>query len=158
MSKILAYLEIEKHSNIKYEYDKKFNKLMVDRVIPYPYFYPYSYGYIPNTLGKDNDELDILLITNEKYKNDILIECHIIGGLVMEDEKGMDEKILVVPCNEYELVNDMSSLSQNVLDDIHWFFSNYKSKTPNKWSKVYNFISKEEAIKLYQESICTGQE
>ena len=71
MSKILAYLEIEKHSNIKYEYDKKFNKLMVDRVIPYPYFYPYSYGYIPNTLGKDNDELDILLITNEKYKNEI---------------------------------------------------------------------------------------
>lgn len=147
---IRIYLEIEKNSNIKYEIDKTTNKLVIDRILPEPYYYPYAYGFIPNTLAEDNDELDILLISDKEYKIDTYLDCYIIGGLKMEDEKGMDEKIFVVPIDEYQKYGDIENISKEELNKIHYFFSNYKSKTPNKWSKVHNYLSKEESIKLYE--------
>jgi inorganic pyrophosphatase len=54
---VRVYIEIEKHSNQKYEFNKTTNKLELDRVLPYPYFYPYAYGFIENTLAMDGDEL-----------------------------------------------------------------------------------------------------
>ena len=50
---INAYIEIEQFSNIKYEYDKFMKELVVDRILPYPYYYPYAYGFIPHTLAED---------------------------------------------------------------------------------------------------------
>ena len=75
MEKIKVYIEIEKFSNIKYEFNKELNKLCVDRILPYPYFYPYAYGFIPNTKALDGDELDICVLTNIPYKNDVLLEA-----------------------------------------------------------------------------------
>jgi inorganic pyrophosphatase len=73
MEKIKVYIEIEKFSNIKYEFNKELNKLCVDRILPYPYFYPYAYGFIPNTKALDGDELDICVLTDIAYKNDVLL-------------------------------------------------------------------------------------
>lgn len=157
MEKIRVYIEIEKFSNIKYEFDKKYNKLCVDRILPYPYFYPYAYGFIPGTMALDNDELDICLITDIPYKNDVLLEAYIIGGISMEDEKGMDEKILVVPVHEYDMFNELEKkniINEEKIDNILWFFSNYKNKTKNKWSKVHKVMSKEEAEELYHKCRC----
>jgi len=150
MEKIRVYLEIKKDSNIKYEFDKVTNELAVDRILPDPYYYPFAYGFIPNTLADDNDELDILLITNKEYNIDSYVEGYIIGGLEMEDEKGMDEKIFIVPCDEYEKLSDITQMNKENLDKIEWFFSNYKTKCENKWSKVYGFISCEKAYNIYQ--------
>lgn len=158
MEKVKVYIEIEKFSNIKYEYDKKHNKLCVDRILPYPYFYPYAYGFIPNTIALDNDELDICLITDISYKNDVLLEAYIIGGISMEDEKGMDEKILVVPVNEYDMMlNELEKnniINDEKIDNILWFFSNYKNKTKNKWSKVHKVMTQHEAVELYHKCRC----
>jgi len=146
------YIEIERHSNIKYEYNKNTNKIELDRILPYPYFYPYSYGFFQNTKGNDGDELDALLITDKKYNLNDIVDCKIIGGLIMEDEKGMDEKIFVVPLDD-NYFSDLSTEKKNeVYEDIKWFFTNYKTKDVHKWSKVYNFIDEKEAIKIYQES------
>ena len=154
MEKIPVYIEIEKYSNIKYEYNKLSNKLCVDRILPYPYFYPYAYGFIQDTKACDDDELDVCIISDIQYKNDILIEVYIIGGLVMEDEKGMDEKIFVIPVHEYELLENQDIekiITEDKLENISWFFSNYKNKTKDRWSKVYKFMSKNEAHKLYED-------
>ena len=101
MNKIKVYIEIEQFSNIKYEYDKNSNKLIIDRILDEPFKYPFSYGFIPNTLADDNDELDALIITDKKLVNDAYYDVYIIGCLVMEDEKGMDEKILCVLEEDY---------------------------------------------------------
>lgn len=146
---IKVYLEIEKNSNIKYEFDKSLNKLVVDRILPEPYYYPHAYGFIPNTLGSDGDDLDILLITDKIYKIDTYLDCYIIGGLKMEDDKGMDEKLFVVPIDECSKYQDISNISTDELNKISEFFSNYKSKSPNKWSKVHGFMKKVESIELY---------
>ena len=68
--KIRVYIEIEKNSNIKYEYDKDKKELIIDRYLKEPFVYPYAYGFIPGTLADDKDELDVLIITNKKIKND----------------------------------------------------------------------------------------
>jgi inorganic pyrophosphatase len=148
-----VHVEIEKHSNQKYEFDKESDKFILDRVLPYPYFYPYAYGYFKNTLGNDGDELDALIITDVTYRIDQFVDCLIVGGLVMEDEKGMDEKIFVVPINDKKYINMNEEEKNNIHNDIIWFFSNYKSKEKNRWSKVHNLMTKEEAIKLYDESV-----
>jgi len=147
--KVSVYIEIEKDSNIKYEFDKDSNKLVVDRILPYPYYYPYHYGFIRNTIASDNDELDALIITNKKLEKDNDYDVYIIGVLIMEDEKGLDEKVLCVLEEDYEDFDDLDKLSDDTKNNIHWFFSNYKMKTPNKWSKVYDFQNKKEAIELY---------
>jgi inorganic pyrophosphatase len=147
--KVQVYVEIEKDSNVKYEMNKSTNELEIDRILPYPYFFPYSYGFIPNTLAMDNDELDVLIISDEKLKNDNFYNVFIIGALIMRDEKGLDEKLLCVLEEDYKIVNDLEKLSNEIKENLHWFFSNYKNKTPNKWSQVYGFESKDKAIDIY---------
>ena len=153
MDKIKVYIEIEQFSNIKYEFDKIQNKLIVDRVLDDPFVYPYPYGYIPGTLADDKDELDVLIISNKKIINDSYYDVYIIGCLVMEDEKGMDEKILCVLEEDYDKINDIHMLTKNTKDSIYNFFSNYKKKSIGKWSKVIGFINKDLAIELYKKTL-----
>ena len=153
--KVSVYIEIEKFSNQKYEFNKKTNMLELDRVLPYPYFYPYAYGFIPNTLAQDGDELDALIITNKQLKNNSHYEAYIIGVLVMEDEKGMDEKILCILEEDLTNITDILNVNDSTRYNLDWFFSNYKTTTPNKWSKVHCFENRIFANNLYRSSIIT---
>lgn len=149
-----VYIEIEKDSNIKYEYDKATSSLVIDRMLPDTHTYPYAYGFFPNTLAADGDELDILIINNtHDIKKDTTYQVYIIGALVMEDEKGMDEKILCVLADDYSLVRDITQISDETKDKIDTFFSTYKINVPGKWSKTYGFLNKERAIELYRQSV-----
>jgi inorganic pyrophosphatase len=149
IQKVDIYLEIEKFSNIKYEYNKENNKLEVDRILNEPYIYPYAYGFIVNTLASDNDELDVLIITDNFLKNDTCYSAYIIGSLYMEDEKGIDEKVLCVLEEDYQNIKDINDLSDEIKNNISNFFANYKNNIKGKWSKVGDFINSCEAIALY---------
>jgi inorganic pyrophosphatase len=144
-----VYIEIEKFSNQKYEFNKNTDQLELDRVLPYPYFYPYAYGFIPNTLAMDGDDLDALIITNKPLSKGETYDAQIIGVLIMEDEKGLDEKIICVLPEDYIHIKEVIDLSSKDLSDIHWFFTNYKNNTPGKWSKVIGYDSRERAVDLF---------
>ena len=150
---IPVYIEIEQFSNKKYELNKETNSLELDRILPYPYFYPYAYGFIPNTLAMDGDDLDALIITNKPLKMDRIYKARIIGVLIMEDEKGMDEKIICVLPDDSNEKTDIADLSETDRVNIHWFFSNYKSNTPGKWSSVKGYENKDFAIDLYKKCL-----
>lgn len=150
---IQVYIEIERGSNIKYEFDKKENKLLIDRILPDSFVYPYAYGFIPNTLAMDGDDLDILVITDNQLEKDKYYNVFIVGVLIMEDEKGMDEKIICVLEEDATKIQNLTDLDKQVLDKIHWFFSNYKKNTYGKWSKVFGFEDKEFATRLYEKSM-----
>lgn len=154
-NKITTYIEIEKNSNIKYEYDKIKKELFIDRILDGSFVYPFAYGFIPNTLADDGDELDVLIITDKNLKNNEYYDVYIIGALVMEDEKGLDEKILCVFEEDYNNISDIHDVSNDSKNKINDFFSNYKKKSINKWSKVMGFINKELSIELYEKSICS---
>jgi inorganic pyrophosphatase len=149
-----VYIEIEQYSNQKYEWNSELGKLELDRTLPYPYFYPYSYGFIPQTKSLDGDDIDILVVSSKKISKDCWIKCIIIGALIMEDEKGMDEKLLVVTKEDYEYKNihNLEDLSPDILDNIKWFFSNYKSKDENRWALVKEFVGRDQAEELMEEA------
>ena len=152
-TKISVYIEIEKNSNIKYEFNKESNKLEIDRILDPPFVYPYAYGFIPNTLAMDGDDLDILIITDKNLKNDHFYDVYIIGVLIMEDEKGMDEKVLCVLEEDYININNIYNLDDETKNSIFCFFENYKKNTPGKWSRVIEYKNAEYAFKLYEKSL-----
>lgn len=147
-----VFIEISQGSNLKYEYDKTHSKLRLDRVLSSSMFYPGNYGYIPNTLAEDNDELDALVIVPYSLLPGTILKCKVIGALVMEDEKGLDEKLIVVPAPDvdasFDDINDITDLKDTTKDKISHFFEFYKKIEKNKWSNVKHYISASEAQEL----------
>jgi len=149
-----VYIEISKNTSIKYEFDKEINSLRCDRILRTPFVYPENYGFIPNTMAMDNDELDALVLSKHSFQPGTVIRCKILGYLEMTDEKGLDEKMIVVPIDKIDNINsnynDISDISVHILDNIQYFFTHYKDMDKDKWSKVNKFYNMEEAIKLYK--------
>ena len=149
-------VEIPENTNIKYEFDKKYNRIRCDRILNGPLVYPGNYGYIPNTLSLDNDPLDILLIKSVLLYPNTLIKVKILGVLMTEDEHGIDEKIIAVPDNEVypynDTINNINDIESNLLTKIKYFFTHYKDIDINKWVKVGQFKDKLEADKIIMES------
>ena len=156
-NKVNALIEIPYGSNIKYEVDKNSGAIFVDRILYSAMFYPANYGFVPNTLAKDGDPADILVLNELPLQSGSVIKCRLIGVLIMEDENGMDEKLLAVPISkidpQYDDIKDIDDLPKATLDKIKNFFETYKMLEPNKWVKVKDFKSKDEAQKILQEAI-----
>lgn len=144
-----VYIEIEQFSNQKYEFNKESGKLELDRVLPHPFVYPYAYGFIPNTLADDGDELDALIITDELLEKGKEYKAKIIGVLLMEDEKGKDEKIICILENDASRIKDIYDIELSSRKNIQWFFENYKKEETGKWSNVGGYDSKKKAVNLY---------
>src|SRR5512132_652562 len=82
---------------VKYEFDKASGALFVDRILHTPMRYPANYGFIPHTLGEDGDPLDALVIARSPILAGAVIKARPVGVLLMEDDKGGDEKLVCVP-------------------------------------------------------------
>ena len=151
-SKIIdVIVEISSGSNLKYEISKD-GTVVLDRVLSCSMMYPGNYGFIPNTLAKDGDPLDVLVIVPYPLQPGCQIKCKCVGVLIMSDEKGLDEKILAVPVSDvdpnYAEINDITDIPNVQLNMIKHFFENYKKTDKGKWSKVNDFLQKIEAEKL----------
>ena len=131
-------IEIPKHSFIKYELDSTSNTLICDRILKIPI--PQNYGFIPNTKAQDGDELDIVLILDYSLHPKTIIDIKIIGYLEMEDEKGIDEKVIVVPISSN--IENLKDIKKHILDEIKEFFIHYKDHEKDRWSKVGDFMRK----------------
>jgi len=155
--KVNAVIEIPYGSHIKYEVDKDSGAVMVDRVMYSAMFYPANYGFVPNTLADDGDPADIMVLTDYPLAPGSVIKCRLIGVLVMEDESGMDEKLMAVPLTKvdptYENINSLEDLPKHTLAKIKNFFETYKMLEPNKWVKVKEYKGKEEATALLEAAI-----
>ncbi len=125
---------------IKYEVDKASGALFVDRFIGTGMRYPANYGYIPHTLSEDGDPLDVLVVTPYPVLPGSVIRCRPIGKLNMEDEAGIDTKLIAVPHDKltplYKDIQEYSDLPELLLGQIKHFFENYKALEPGKWVKL----------------------
>lgn len=150
-------IEIPQHSvGVKYEIDKESGAVFVDRFLTASMHYPANYGFIPNTLGGDNDPMDALVISPFSLQVACVIPAKVIGVLVMEDEKGLDEKIISVPAesisSQYSNINEISDLNPLLTNQIQHFFENYKTLEKNKWVKLQGFRSAAEAKEIILKS------
>jgi len=149
-------IEIPIHSRIKYEMDKKTGEIRVDRYLKTPIPYPFNYGYFPNTLAKDNDPLDAILLISEPLVPGCIIECEIIGGIEMIDGNQEDHKIYVIPKKsmgfkcEHMVKNNI--ICSQFEKEIRFFLESYKT-LENKTVKLGKSLTKEESIKIYQDSL-----
>ncbi|RLA69634.1 MAG: inorganic diphosphatase [Epsilonproteobacteria bacterium] len=155
--KVKAVIEIPFGSNIKYEIEKESGAVVVDRVMYSAMYYPANYGFVNNTLSQDGDPADILILTEYPLQAGSVINCRLVGVLIMEDESGIDEKLLAVPTSKidptFNEIEDIGDLPAHTLAKIKNFFETYKMLEPNKWVKVQDFKNKAAATKILQEAI-----
>jgi len=154
---IKAIIEISCGSNVKYEIDKESGALVLDRVLHSSMIYPSNYGFVNHTLSQDGDAADILILTPYPMAEGSVVQCRLVGVLIMEDESGLDEKLLAVPISKvdpsFDEIKDLEDIPSHTLCKIKNFFETYKMLEPNKWVKVQGFENKLSATKILQEAI-----
>jgi inorganic pyrophosphatase len=149
-----ALIEITKGSKVKYELDKETGLLMVDRVLYSSVIYPANYGFIPRTLGDDDDPLDVLVLMQEPVQPLSILRARPIGMMHMVDEGENDEKIICVHLDdpEYMGYEHFDELPEHRLTELQRFFQDYKV-LEGKEVDVGNFSSPEEAVGAVQHAM-----
>ena len=139
-------IEIPKGSRNKYEYDHDKNAIKLDRFLFSSVVYPTDYGFIPDTLGQDEDPLDVMVTVSEPTFPGCVITVKPIALFRMEDDKGIDDKVLAVPLTDpgWNKLERLDDLSQQFQDEIAHFFSIYKDLEQKK-VRVDGWYSREDA-------------
>jgi inorganic pyrophosphatase len=122
-------VEIPAGSSHKIEWDREKAIMKLDRVDPKIFAKPTNYGFIPQTLDEDGDELDALIITDEPLPTGIFLQAKIIGVMNFEDDGEVDDKILVVPADDRttgNAVNSLADIPKQKIDQITYHFNHYK--------------------------------
>lgn len=138
-------VEIPQGSSHKIEWNRKLAVMQLDRVEPAVFAKPTNYGFIPQTLDEDGDELDALIITEEPLPTGIFLEARVIGVMRFVDDGEVDDKIVVVPAddrNTGNAIQTLADLPERLIQQIEFHFSHYKDlKKPGttvveKWGDV----------------------
>lgn len=140
--------EIPQGSKLKIEWDRKRAIFVLDRVEPGIFAKPCNYGFIPQTLDEDGDELDVLLVCDEPVATGVALEAMVIGIMNFEDDGEMDHKVVVVPADDRQTGNAIQSL-----DDLpeQWrkqtehHFNHYKDLKKPGSTKVLGWGNIDEA-------------
>ncbi len=148
---------------VKYELDKETGAMFVDRFMSTAMHYPCNYGYVPHTLSKDGDPVDVLVVTPVPLISGSVIRCRPVGVLKMTDEAGDDAKVLAIPIDKvsksYRHLNDYTDFPQDRLETIAHFFEHYKDLDEGKWVRVEGWGDIDEAkqeildsLQMYQDA------
>ena len=134
---INVFVEIPQGGDIKYELDRDSGVVFVDRFLYTAFTYPFNYGFVPGTKADD-------------VSPGTVIPAVTIGMLEMEDEEGIDTKILAVPTLKvdpyYGAWKDIADVPQAIKDKIKHFFEHYKELEPGKWVKIKDWKNKAAAM------------
>lgn len=137
---------------VKYELDKDSGTMFVDRFLHTAMHYPGNYGFIPHTLSEDGDPVDCIVVGHTAVMPGAILPARPVGVLIMEDEAGMDEKIIAVPVDRlhpyHSNVQSYRDLRAIMIEQIEHFFSHYKDLEKGKWVRTVRWGDAEEAKKL----------
>jgi inorganic pyrophosphatase len=144
---LICLVEIPKGSRNKYEYDHDMDVIKLDRFLFSSMVYPTDYGFIPETLGQDEDPLDAMVLVSEPTFPGCVIEVKAIALFRMEDDKGIDDKVLCVPLTDpsWNTLETLEDVPKQLRDEIAHFFSVYKDLEQKKVT-VDGWYSREEAL------------
>ena len=144
---LTCFVEIPKGSRNKYEYDPRMGGIKLDRFLFSSMVYPTDYGFIPDTLALDGDPLDAMVCVSEATFPGCVIAVKPIALFKMEDDKGIDDKILCVPLHDpsWNTLDTLEDLSDALRNEIEHFFSVYKD-LEQKRVRVEGWFSREDAL------------
>lgn len=156
-----VFVEIPKDSDVKYELDKNAGVIFVDRFMFTAFSYPFNYGFVPNTLGEDGDPLDVMVLSEKPVFPGTVISSVVIGMLEMEDEAGVDTKVLAVPNEKIDPVfgqwTSIADVPEITKKKIKHFFDHMKELEPGKWVKTKDFLGKDQAIEVVQKALANAK-
>ena len=153
---INVVVEIPAGSSHKIEWNRDLAVMQLDRVDPAIFAKPTNYGFIPQTLDEDGDELDALIITESPLATGIFLEAKVIGVLKFVDDDEVDDKVIVVPAddrNTGNAINSLEDLPKQLLNQIDHHFTHYKDLKKPGSTVVKGFGDVEEAKTIIHESI-----
>ncbi len=139
---INVVVEIPTGSNHKIEWDRKNACFMLDRVEPIAFAKPCNYGFIPQTLDEDGDELDVLLITEQPLTTGIYTTARVLGVMKFVDDGEVDDKIIAVPAddrNNGDCYQKIEDLPKRLIEQIEFHFNHYKDLKKPGTTKVEKF-------------------
>lgn len=153
---INVVVEIPTGSNHKIEWDRENACFMLDRVEPIAFAKPCNYGFIPQTLDEDGDELDALIITDQPLTTGIYLTAKVLGIMKFVDDGEVDDKIICVPAddrNNGDCYNTLEDLPKRTLEQIEFHFNHYKDLKKPGTTKVEKFGDIEEAKSVIKDAI-----
>jgi inorganic pyrophosphatase len=144
---LLCIVEIPKGSRNKYEYDPELDAIKLDRFVSASVVYPTDYGYVPETLAPDGDPLDVLVCVSEPTFPGCVVITKVVGLFKMSDEKGPDDHVVCVPCNDpgWNEIEDVDEIPHQLQREIGHFFGVYKDLDPDRHSEVNGWGTRAEA-------------
>ena len=153
---INVVVEIPTGSNHKIEWDRKNACFMLDRVEPIAFAKPCNYGFIPQTLDEDGDELDVLLITEQPLTTGIYTTARVLGVMKFVDDGEVDDKIIAVPAddrNNGDCYQKIEDLPKRLIEQIEFHFNHYKDLKKPGTTKVEKFGDIAEAMDVIKAAI-----
>ena len=154
-------IEIPTGSNHKIEWDRERACFMLDRVEPIAFAKPCNYGFIPQTIDEDGDELDVLMITDQPLTTGIWMKAKILGLMKFVDDGEVDDKIICVPeddRNNGDCYKTLEDLPKRTLEQIEFHFNHYKDLKKPGTTKVQKFGDIKEAKQVIKDSIARYEE
>lgn len=148
-------VEIPAGSSHKVEWDRHNAVFKLDRVEPRIFAKPTNYGFIPQTLDEDGDELDVLLVTDDPLTTGLVVEAKVIGVMKFVDDGEVDDKIVAVPAddrNTGDAVQTLQDLPEQLVKQIEFHFNNYKALKKPGSTKVEKWADIEEAKQVIRDA------
>ncbi|HSX36028.1 MAG TPA: inorganic diphosphatase [Patescibacteria group bacterium] len=153
---VTTVVEIPEGSTLKVEWRRKLGVFEIDRVEPRIFAKPASYGFIPQTLDEDGDELDVLVVCSEPIPTGVYLQAKIVGVMNFEDDGEMDHKIVVVPADDRDngdRINSLDDLGERWKQKLEHHFTHYKDLKKPGSTKVLGWGGVDEAKRIIEESI-----
>ncbi|WP_324716908.1 inorganic diphosphatase [Carboxydochorda subterranea] len=150
---LLVVIEVPKGCQNKYEYDPKLDRMVLNRVLYSPVYYPGEYGFVPDTLAEDGDPLDVLVMSTISTFPGCAVPVRVLGALDMHDDKGPDTKILAVVSVDprLEQVRAFDQVPPHFLREVEHFFRVYK-ELEGKTCVIHGWRREPEAWQLIREA------
>lgn len=148
-------IEIPRGGRNKYEVDHVTGRIRLDRTLFTAFVYPVDYGFIDDTLGKDYDPLDALVLLAEPAFPGVYVSARAIGVFKMTDENGEDAKIVMVPATDprWASFRDIDDVPLATRQEIEHFFTHYKDLEAAKFVTVDGFGDVVEAEAIIAEAV-----
>ena len=156
-------IEISKGSNVKYEMDFKISKLTVDRKLSTSMYYPYNYGFVPNTEDSTGDPVDVFVLGDDPFEPMSIIRSRPIAVLLTEDQGGPDPKIIAAPIDKvdpsFSNVSNLNGIQNYICATLEHFVLHHKDLEKSKYVKIVGWRDKEFAKEIISEAIekCSKQ-
>lgn len=158
---INVVVEIPTGSNHKIEWNREHACFMLDRIEPIAFAKPTNYGFIPQTLDEDGDELDVLLITDQPLTTGIYTKAKVLGVMKFVDDGEVDDKIIAVVAddrNNGDAIQSLEDLPKRLIEQIEFHFNHYKDLKKPGTTEVKAFAGLDEAKTVIKDAIVRWNE